>query len=129
MKKLKLTITGLILTLFVGGLVWNSSFPLQDGYRLQGGLFSNGCLYRGWFFKVISEEVMGLQGSKKGFIYGWVKGGNRYFIVNTKTSEVEWHDAGSFGFALVKYGCPSSDMNREVNLTSLRDGLRRFSSE
>ncbi len=72
---------------------------------------------------------MGVQGSKNGFIFGWVKESGRYFIVHTKTAAVEWHDADTFRRALAKYGCPASDMNKEVNLAGLRDGFRKFSSE
>ncbi len=128
MRKIALISISLAFALVCLGIARTLSYPLQDGYRLQGGLSSHGNLYRGYLFSVIRDEVMGVQGSKKGFIYGWVKSG-RYFIVNTKTTHVEWHDASSFRRALATHGCPPSDMNKEVNLAGLRDGFRQFSIE
>ena len=130
MRRVALFIIGLVFAVICVGIAKNFSFPLQDGYRLQGGLSSHGHLYRGYLFSVISEEVMGVQGSKKGFIYGCVAESGRQFIVNTKTAGVEWHDdAVSFSRALAKYGCPAADMSKEVNLAGLREGFRKFSSE
>ena len=103
------------------------SFPLQDGYRLQGRSGSHGQVYRGHFTKVVDGEVMGVQGSKKGIIFGWVGGGpNRYFILHTQSGQIEWLSSMEQVQKLASYGCPRPDMNKEVNLAGLRSNFRAF---
>lgn len=105
------------------------SYPLQDGYRLQGFAGSHGQIYRGYFNKALDGDINGVQGSQKGIIFGWVidKKPNRYFILHTEDGKVEWLDASDRTHKLASYGCPAADMNKEVNLTGLRTGFRAFS--
>jgi len=105
------------------------SYPLQDGYRLQGFMWSHGQLYRGYFSKVLDGDVNGIQGSEKGMIFGWViaKKPNRYFILHTEENKIEWLDASDQAQRLAFCGCPAADMNKEVNLTGLKTGFRTFS--
>lgn len=105
------------------------SFSLQGGYRLQGWIGSYGHIYRGYFKKVIDEEIMGAQGSQSGIIFGWVTGQtNRYFLLNTASGQIEWFDTLSEqALRLTKLQCPRPVMNREVHLVSLRTKFRDFS--
>ncbi len=106
------------------------SHPLQNGYRIQGWLGRGGKIYSGYFKPVVNAEVMGVQGSKQGYIFGWVAGrSNCYFVLNTVTGQVEWFDSTEQARKLASLGCPAPDMNKEVNLTELKNRLRSFSRE
>lgn len=128
MKK-AVVIASLVIALLVAvAALGYHSFPLQDGYRLQGRRGSHGQVYRGYFTKVIDGEVMGVQGSKKGIIFGWVGGEpNRYFILHTTSGQIEWLAPLDHAQKVVSYGCPRPDMNKEVNLAGLRSNFREFS--
>ena len=106
------------------------SYPLQDGYRLQGWLGGGGKIYSGYFKPIISADVMGTQGSNQEIIFGWVAGRpSNYFVLNTKTGRVEWLNATEQAHRLATLGCPAPDMNREVNLIELKNRFRSFSRE
>lgn len=105
------------------GFFWPHSYPLQDGYRLQG-IRGHGKIYRGVFDQVIPLEIDLVQGSRNGFIHGSVTGNDpsNYFILNTKTGRIEWLDASAYYPKVRAYGCPNAEMNKGVNLAGLTTG-------
>ncbi|MGJ3243745.1 MAG: hypothetical protein ACFE0O_12455 [Opitutales bacterium] len=126
----KATIIGVIVIALLGAFVLFEfrSYPLQDGYRLQGFKGSHGQIYNGYFRKALDGDVNGVQGSQKGIIFGWVIGKPKnYFILHTQDGKVEWLDASDQAQKLASYGCPKPDMNKEVNLAGLRIDTRKFS--
>lgn len=127
MKKLPSIIAITFFSCILLNALW-SSYPLQDGYRLQGRFDSHGQIYKGYFELVIDEEVMGVQGSANGYLFGWVMGSPQdtmdaktYFILNTASGDVKWFSGDEFSSALKKYGCPKSDMNKEINLAGFKN--------
>ena len=100
------------------------SFPLMDGYRLQG-VFGYGYLTKGYFDPVIRESILGMQGSKHGYIFGWTNPTphtNRDFILSTKDGKVWWSNDSDFAKIREKLTLPPLDMNKEVNMAGFRMG-------
>jgi hypothetical protein len=103
---------------------------ILDGYYLQG--FRYGTLTRGLFVPIITSPIIGMQVSKKGFIYGWsnegpTKGTISYFILNTKSNKLEWFKSSQIGIEISNHSLPQQDMNAEINLPGLNSGELRFS--
>ena len=98
-------------------LSW-SSYPLQDGYRLQGFRGTNGWIFRGFLEPVLVSDLAGVQGCT-GHLYGWVyesKPANN-FLIETDSTEVRWFEWDEFSALLKSIGCPVPDLTTEVNLT------------
>ncbi|MEP2651398.1 MAG: hypothetical protein ABJH06_05315 [Paraglaciecola sp.] len=107
----------------MSSLAWKS-YNLQDGYRLQGFIRTHGRIYKSYIFPVITEGVMGVEGCRKGYIYGWVidKQPKSYFIINTGNDNVSWLNGNNYFTEVRKLGCKSPDMNHEINLTEFELG-------
>ena len=132
MKKSAITL-GLFGALVVGATIrLIDSYDLQDGYRLQS-VFGHRGIFRGFFHPVVEGDMISVQGSRNGYIYGSTSIGTspdpRYFILHTSTSTVEWVEPELFFSKLASYGCPRPDMNKEVNIAGLRSRLGKFSRE
>ena len=97
-------------------------YPLQDGYYLQRNGSGYGYLSKGYLMPVVTEPILGIQGSTKGYIYGWTNpkpNQSKYFIVNTKTSKVEWLSYNELNEKCKDLAIGKPDMNKEINLAGL----------
>ena len=126
MKKL-IFLFSLVIIIFVVYIKIGSAHLLQDGYYLNKYGLS-----KGHFHYIITENIMGIQGSKKGYIYGWVNDkshGSKDFIVNTHTGELKWFSKFEEMSAYCKeLGIPNSNMEIETNIWSLIDNTNSYES-
>ncbi|WP_370294150.1 hypothetical protein [Thalassolituus sp.] len=98
------------------------SYPLINGYRLQGPSFTQGWIFNGWWKPSCLPEIMGVQGCKD-WLIGNVKGHseNSYFILNTSTEELTRYSSNEWYAELRKAGC-RTHMNDDTNLKGLQLG-------
>jgi len=117
MKYFLVATTILFILLFV---TWKR-YPLQDGYVLAGFTGHHGWIFGENSLPLVFEEVMGVQGCKKGYLFGWVKTG-KSFIVKTHENEVVWLSPQEQFKFIETVGCPQNDMDNDVNLAGLEMG-------
>ena len=117
MKYIFVTVTILFLVLFAAF----KKYPLQDGYILAGFTGHHGWILGKNLSPLVFEEVMGVQGCKKGYLFGWVKTG-KSFIVKTHESEVVWLSPQEQVKFVEAVGCPSVNMENDINLAGFEMG-------
>ena len=117
MKYIFATVTILLVLLFA---VWEK-YPLQDGYSLAGFTGHHGWIFGENPFPLVFEEVMGVQGCKKGYLFGWAKTG-KSFIVKTHENEVVWLSPQEQFEFVETVGCSPNNMDNDINLTGFKMG-------
>jgi hypothetical protein len=123
MKYIFVTLTILFLLLFAA---WEK-YPLQDGYTLAGFKGHHGWVFGKNLFPLVSEEVLGVQGCKKGYLFGWVKTG-KSFIIKTNENRVIWLSPQEQFKFIETVGCPKNNMDNDINLAGFEMG-KRFNSQ
>lgn len=109
------------LLILIFALAWKS-YPLQDGYSLQGYVSHHGMIFKDIFIPVVTSEVMGVQGCKSGYLVGFTFE-NRAFIINTQTNNVSWHQRSpKLDQYLKSVGCKHIHVNNEINLAGFKVG-------
>ena len=103
------------------------SYPLINGYRLQGPAFTQGWVFKGWLIPAGMPEIMGIQGCNH-WLIGSVKddasgSNNSYFILNTETDSLAFYNANDWYAELRSARC-KGNMNDETNMTGLQMGER-----
>ncbi|WP_111979792.1 hypothetical protein [Algibacillus agarilyticus] len=110
----------LLLSLYLSSF---KSFDLGNGYRLQGLYGQHGWVFNGYFLPVVTGNIMGVQGCKNKYIYGWLANkSDSSFLINTSNGNVIWHTYQEMNGFLASVDCPVQDLNREVNMVSLAKG-------
>ena len=110
-------------------LLLSRAHHLQDGYYLQVFGSPYGYLSEGYFKPIITEPILGMQGSKKGYIYGWTNPKpyeSRYFLLNTKTSSLSWLTYEELDQRCEELRLEKPDMNKEVNLVELSEKRKQY---
>lgn len=82
--------------------------------------------HHGWIFgknmlPVIYDEVMGVQGCKTGYLFGWIKSGES-FVVKTHENEVLWLTAEEQFKYIKSVGCPENNIDNDINLAGFEAG-------
>lgn len=112
----------LILTLIVVTLTLSwKSYVLQDGYKLSGFITHHGWVFDGLIKPVITEEVMGIQGCKNGYIHGWAKSDGS-FVIDTNNKKTMWFTAIEQNAFLKSIGYFQNNMANGTNLAGLQNG-------
>ena len=117
MKYILVTIAILFVLLYAA---WKE-YPLQDGYMLAGFTGHHGWIFGENKFPLVFDEVMGVQGCKKGYLFGWVKTG-KSFIVKTHENEVVWLSSQDQLKFVETVGCPPNNSDNDVNLAGFEMG-------
>ncbi len=117
MKYIIVAVTILFLALFTAF----KKYPLQDGYFLAGFDGHHGWILGKNLSPLVFEEVMGVQGCKKGYLFGWVKTG-KSFIVKTHENEVVWLSQQEQVKFVEEVGCPLVNMDNDINLAGFKMG-------
>lgn len=111
-----------IIILIVSALEFKS-YDLGDGYKLQGFRGHHRWIFKGLFAPIFFDEVMGVQGCKKGYLHGWtIDDPNEFFLINTNSNSLIWLSIDELNNQLMDKNCPRSDMNKEINLAGFANG-------